>query len=88
MTPAQQAHLAAARAQLDALDDALLDLLERRATAVASLWAWKHDEGLPQADPARERAVIEGLIAKGIARGLEPEALRMVLASIVGQRLR
>lgn len=88
MTPEQQAHLTAARAQLDALDDALLDLLERRANAVASLWAWKHDEALPQADPARERAVIEGLIAKGVARGLDAEALRMVLATIIGRRLR
>lgn len=88
MTPTQQAQLEAARAQLDALDDALLDLLERRATAVAALWAWKHDEGLPRADPAREEAVIDSLVAKGIARGLEPDALRTVLASIVGRRLR
>lgn len=88
MTPAQQAQLEAARAQIDTLDDALLDLLERRSTAVAALWAWKHEEGLPRTDPAREQAVIDALVAKGLERGLEPDALRSVLATIIGRRLR
>ena len=88
MTPAQQAQLEAARAQIDTLDDALLDLLERRATAVAALGAGKHEEGLPRTDPAREQAVIDALVAKGLERGLEPDALRSVLATIIGRRLR
>lgn len=87
MTPAQQAHLEAIRSRLDALDDELLAVLEARGRLVQSLWDWKDREGLPRTDAAREQAVVERLVTRGIERGLKPEVLRPVLLALVGRHL-
>lgn len=88
MTAEQQSHLESARRELDGLDDALLLLLAQRAEAVQKLWAWKQAVGLAQRDEAREQAVLDRLVTRGAALGLEPDRLRDVLARIIGSPLR
>lgn len=87
MTDAQQAQLQAWREALDGLDDALLDVLARRAALVDTIWTWKRAEGLPVRDGPREVAVIERLLAKAVARDLDAAAVRPVLEAIVGRSL-
>jgi chorismate mutase/prephenate dehydratase len=56
------------RSRIDAIDDAILALLEQRADVVAGVARAKGDAGLPAYDPERERAVLERLSARGAGR--------------------
>ena len=64
------------RQRIDAIDDQILDLLEKRAAAVAEIAAAKKDASLPTYDPTRERAVLERLSAH--AGKFPAEAIRSV----------
>ncbi|MCA2980222.1 MAG: chorismate mutase [Myxococcaceae bacterium] len=88
LTPDQRAHLEATRRLLDGLDDTLVDLLARRAEVVAALWAWKARQGLDRADPGREAEVLQRLLARALARGLDVAAVEPVLQAVVGRPLR
>jgi len=56
------------RSEVDAIDDDLLDLLERRARLVRTIAAEKQALGLAVHDPERERAVLARLEARAAAR--------------------
>lgn len=56
--PPPDPDLASHRAAIDAVDQALLELLARRRSLVAELFAHKRGRGLPLVDPARERELI------------------------------
>lgn len=75
------------RAALDDVDDALIDLLARRAALVRDVWAWKQAHGLPRLDPAREHHMRERLLRRGVDLGLSADALDKVLAQIIGKPL-
>ena len=62
------------RAFLDALDDAILELVEARAALVARLAADKREAGIELHDPAREDAIAERLAAR--ATRLSPDRAR------------
>lgn len=49
------------RKNIDRIDDKILDLLEQRAWVAREIAEFKKDHGLAQADPARERALLERL---------------------------
>jgi chorismate mutase len=85
---AHAALVAAHRARIDALDDALVALLAERAAVVADLWAAKGAHGEPVRDAAREAAVYARLRTRARAAGLEPDAVEAVFRAIVGARLR
>ena len=87
MTEAQRSRLAATRTQLDAIDERLLSVLADRAKVVDELWAWKRSEGLPLTDPQREAAHVDQLVARAKTLGLEEQATRAVLATIIGKSL-
>ena len=53
------------RRSIDAVDDQILALLDRRASIVADVAREKQARGLPLHDPEREREVLERLAAKG-----------------------
>jgi chorismate mutase-like protein len=65
--------LAEVRARIDALDDALVDLLARRFAAVAEAARLKRPHGIPPLTPRRFAAVLARVRARAQARGLDPE---------------
>lgn len=70
------AEIEALRARIDAIDDALVDLVDERATIVRSIAALKAARGVPLFDPDRERAIV----ARAEARSaLPPEAIRAAI---------
>lgn len=87
MNDTQRSRLTATRATLDAIDERLLSVLAERAKVVDELWAWKRSEGLPLTDPTREAEHVEQLVARAKTLGLEEQAIRAVLATIVGKSL-
>ncbi len=87
MNDAQRSRLTATRATLDAIDERLLAVLAERARVVETLWAWKRNEGLPLTDPTREAEHVEQLVARAKTLGLDEQAIRTVLATIVGKPL-
>jgi chorismate mutase len=87
MTPQQREFLETTRRLLDNLDDALIDVLAHRAQVVTELWAWKDAQGLARTDPRREAEVVERLLARAAARGLDATQLEPLLRAIIGQRL-
>src|SRR4051812_36587391 len=63
--PAQPNPLAAARAEIDALDDALHDLVMRRAEVVARLAASRAKAGSPSPlRPGREAMILRRLLGR------------------------
>lgn len=56
------------RRRIDAIDEQILGLLERRADVVAHVAREKQDKGLPVHDPEREREVLERLAQRGAGR--------------------
>lgn len=81
---ALSARIAALRAQVDEVDDALVELLAARATVVGALWNAKQEAGVDVKDPEREAAVFARLRAAAAASGLEPSAVYEVFRGIVG----
>lgn len=77
--------LAPYRAEIDAIDRAVLELLARRRELVRALFALKDAEAIPRVDPARERALLDARREAAVALGLPPELsdalFRAVLAS-------
>lgn len=51
------------RAEIDAIDDQLLELLNKRATIAVAIGRLKVQEGVPLVDPGRERTVINRMCA-------------------------
>lgn len=70
------------RAELDAVDDELLDVLNRRARIVEQVAEYKHAAGVPFYRPDRERRIIERLTARNT--GPFPNAgIRPVIQEII-----
>lgn len=87
MNEAQRSRLTKTRATLDAIDERLLSVLAERAKVVDELWAWKRSEGLPLTDAQREAEHVAQLVSRGETLGLDGDALRAVVATIVGRKL-
>jgi len=75
--------LAAIRREIDAIDDALLVLLQRRSQAVARAWQHKAVHGQARHDPAREAAILARLHAQNAGSGLAPQAVAAVFAAVL-----
>jgi len=87
VTDEQRRRLAQYRSQLDSIDEALLEVLVRRATLVEDVWSWKRAEGLPLTDAERETALKATLVDSARAKGLDPLAVRHIFDAIVGKKL-
>lgn len=72
------------RARIDALDDAIVDLLAERAGVVATLWAQKRAAGIPVRDPAREAEIFARVRQRAVERGLDPDRVEAVFRAVVG----
>lgn len=80
--------LAGVRARIDALDDALVDLLAQRFAAVAEAARLKAPHGIAPLTPRRFAAVLARVTRRAQERGLAPEAARRVWETIHDEALR
>ncbi len=75
--------LAQLRAELDGVDDEILDALNRRAEVVQRVAKYKETAGVPYYVSDRERRIIERLTARN--KGPFPsDAIRPVVQEIIG----
>ncbi|MBB5519201.1 chorismate mutase [Amphiplicatus metriothermophilus] len=73
-----------ARAEIDRVDSALVDLLAERWTYVDRMWALKRGQGEEANVPWRNREVIEKVRARAETRGLPPEMAEALWRQIIG----
>jgi len=69
------------RKRINALDDAILEMLEERARVVGDIGRAKRDANLPTYDPERERLILDRLA--GRAGRFPPEAIRAVYREVM-----
>lgn len=74
--------LAALRAEIDALDRTLVEVLAARREAVQRIAAHKKARGLPALDAAREASLIDAATARARERGVPVRLVREVLAAV------
>ncbi len=82
------AELTALRASIDNLDQALICLLAERFKITQRVGVLKATEGLPPADPGREKQQIERLRRLADDAGLDPEFAEKLLTFIVTEVVR
>ena len=75
-------HLEEIRAEINRVDEQLLPLFLRRMRLSARVAAWKKENGVPVADPAREEEILSAAAARSgelrpQARALYAEILRL-----------
>ena len=75
------------RNEIELVDDALVDVLARRAQLVRAIWAQKARLDLPQRDADRETAELGRLLDRAEARGLAGDRVADVLARVIGHDL-
>jgi chorismate mutase/prephenate dehydrogenase len=75
--------LAALRAQIDALDHDVIELLARRMAVVRELSQVKRAEGRKVRDAERERAILEDRTRLGAARALPPELIESLFRVVL-----
>ncbi|WP_439578938.1 chorismate mutase [Elioraea sp.] len=80
--------LAEVRTRIDALDDALVDLLAQRFAAVAQAARLKQPYGIPPLTPRRFAAVLTRVTGRAHERGLDSEAARRIWEAIHDEALR
>jgi chorismate mutase len=81
----EERRLEEVRADIGAVDDALVDLLARRLSLAREIGRIKRLRGLPVMDPAREAEVVRRAAAVARERGVDPELVRAVLWRIIDQ---
>ena len=70
------------RAAMDVLNRRLVDVLHERARLCRRIARCKRANGRPAADPAREQAMLESLLAQPAADGFPPESLAVILRAV------
>lgn len=75
------------RAEIERVDDAIVELLARRALLVANLWVHKTEQGMPRIDPVREAEELARLRGRAVEFGLDPDAVEAVLRHVVGKEM-
>jgi chorismate mutase len=75
------------RQQMDALDERLVDLLNRRSACAIEIGRIKHERGLPVYSPEREAQVLDH-VARVNGGPLESEAVRRLFERIIDEARR
>ena len=70
------------RAAMDVCNLRLLGVLQERARLVATIGAWKHAQGLPGADPAREAAMLAKVLQQAKSDGYPAPALESIFRAV------
>ncbi len=78
--------LEAIRAEIDATDAQLLELLAQRGRLVRAAWALKQAAGMERLDVAREAAVLLRLRERGAALGMDPADVERIWREILRVR--
>jgi chorismate mutase/prephenate dehydrogenase len=81
--PPAERDLAAMRAEIDAIDHALLDLIARRRALVSELFAYKHAHELPLIDPRREEDLLAERRAYAAHLGVPLELTETIFRAIL-----
>ncbi len=77
--------LAAYRARIDILDDAIVDLLVERTDIVTEVAALKAQQNIPAILQDRIDEVRERCAERGAAKGVDPEFIRRLYTLIIAQ---
>lgn len=83
MSPADTAALGALRAEIEAVDAALIDTLARRMELAREIRSVKQRAGQPVLDPAREAAVVSRASARARSAGLPEDEVRALYWKIM-----
>jgi len=67
---------------MDRVNRALCAVLQRRARLAVEIATWKHQHGLAIADPARERAMLQSMLAQA-EPGFDRAALARLLRAVL-----
>jgi len=73
------------RAQIDAIDDALVEVLARRFAVTRQVGRLKAAQGLPARDAAREAGERERLCALARREGIDPDLVGRVFDLVAAQ---
>jgi chorismate mutase len=76
------------RAQIDAIDSAVIRLLGERAKLVAKTWAHKASVGRPAHDETREAQIRARLLLLANEVGLDQAKVTRIIEAIIGVDLR
>jgi chorismate mutase len=76
------------RAQVEAIDAQLVELIAARQAAVREIGAFKREQGKPVLDPEREAQVLRRVAELARAAGLEEEELRDVWRKLLAMARR
>jgi chorismate mutase/prephenate dehydrogenase len=71
------------RAQIDALNAELLDLLERRLDLSVQVGEIKQGAGLPLYSEERERDLLDRFRSEAIERGIDPDYVEELMAVVL-----
>lgn len=80
--------LRAARVEIDAIDDAMVDLLVRRLKVVEKVVAIKAEAGIPALLPDRVEEVVERVCARARSLGLPPDLPESLWREIIAWTIR
>ena len=83
MSPADVAQLGALRAEIEAVDAALIDALARRMALAREIRVVKQRAGQPVLDPAREAAVVSRAAARARDVGLPEDEIRALYWKVI-----
>jgi chorismate mutase len=72
------------RAEIDAVDRAIVEAFARRVAIARQIGDLKEDAGQPVLDPSREAAVVRRAAERAREAGLDVEAVREVFWRLVG----
>jgi chorismate mutase len=72
------------RAEIEALDEALLALIAERCRLACRAGAWKRDRGWPITDPAQEARVVRRAAERARALALDEEGVRLLFWGVIG----
>ena len=76
--------LLAMRAEIDAINVRLRDLLQQRANVCRRIATHKREHGLPLVDPSREADMLMALL-RDCGEGFEPEALARIFGAVLAE---
>lgn len=71
------------RAQIDAIDTALVDLLAQRFDIVRQVGAFKRTREMDAVQPVRAQAVKDAAVSMGVAQGLDEAFMRKLYDALI-----
>lgn len=85
MTTSAGTDLSSLRAEIDQIDDQIIDLLARRFAIVREVAHYKQQHGVAVRLPERIEQVKTRCAARGASRGLDPEFVRALYSGLIEQ---